>query len=103
MLGDLFMQIHLLGKNFEVTPAIKSHTEEKLEALAKRFANLGSIHVVFHIENKAHIAEVTIHYNGSDIHATAEDEDMYKAIDQVASKLLTQLTKHKEKMIDSHR
>lgn len=97
------MKVHLLGKNFEVTPAIKTYAEEKLEALEKRFPNIGTINLVFHIEHKAHIAEANIHYNSSDIHATAEDEDMYKAIDHVITKLTTQLNKHKDKIIDSHR
>ena len=97
------MQIQLVGKNFEVTDAIKKYTEEEITKITKRFPELSSINIVLNVEHKSNIVEANIHYNHSDVHATAEDNDMYIAINQVINKLLTQLTKHKDKLIDSHR
>lgn len=34
--------------------------------------------------------------NGAELHASAEESDMYAAIDQLVDKLSRQLTKHKE-------
>lgn len=44
------------------------------------------------------IAEATIQVNGGELHASAEAEDMYAAIDGLMDKLARQLTKHKDKL-----
>jgi len=98
------MQLNLTGKNnLPITPAIKAHAEEKFEAIGKRYSQVNNIHLVLHIEHLDHCAEATVHFHGSELHATAKSTDMYVAIDQLADKLLNQLHKHKEKIIDSHR
>ena len=97
------MQLNFVGRNIEITPAIKSFTTEKLSPLEKRYSHINHINIVLHIENVTHIAEGTVHVNGTEIHATAKDDDMYKAIEALADKLLGQVTKYKEKIIEQHR
>lgn len=97
------MQLHFVGKNIEVTPALKNITTEKFEHLNHRFINISSVTVVFIIEHITHIAEATVSFHGTDIHAKAEANDMYAAVDLLMDKLSIQLAKHKEKLIDSHR
>jgi putative sigma-54 modulation protein len=97
------MQLSFTGKNIEITPALKTITEKKLSTLEKHFSHISKINIVLHIENVTQIAEATAIVNGTDIHARAESDDMYHAIDMMVDKLLTQVTKHKEKIIDSHR
>lgn len=97
------MQLNLTGKNFKITPAIKTHTDEKFAALLQRFNQVNHLHVVLHIENIDHIAEATLHFHGNEIHATATANDMYLAIDGLVEKLNGQMQKMKEKVIDSHR
>lgn len=91
------MQINFTGRNLEVTAALKTFTTEKIERLQRRFNNITQIHVTFHVEKLNQIAEATVSFNGTDIHATAKSEDMYNAIDALVDKLLGQLTKLKEK------
>lgn len=97
------MQLNFAGRNIEITPALKEHATEKFFAIAKRFDHITTVLFTFNIENITHTAEATVHFNGNEIHATAESDDMYKAIDSVVEKLLNQMTKLKEKIIDSHR
>lgn len=97
------MQLHFVGKNIDLTEAMKNHATEKLQPLQKRFDHITHVNVVFTVEHKDHIAEATVHYNGTEMHAKAESDDMYQAIDKLCDKLLGQLTKHKDKIIDSHR
>ena len=97
------MQITVTGKNLKVTPALRQHAEEKLQHLEKRFSDLTNIHVVLHIEHIDHIAEASLHFHGSEIHATATEKDMYAAIDTLASKLSSQINKHKERQLDAAR
>lgn len=94
------MQLHFTGRNLEITPALKSFAEEKLSRLQHRFNNILSVNVILHVEKLSHIAEATVHIDSTDIHAKAVAEDMYAAIDALIDKLLSQVTKHKEKLED---
>jgi putative sigma-54 modulation protein len=53
---------------------------------------------VLKVEKVTHIADSTLHVNGGEIHASAEGQDMYAAIDGLIDKLARQLTKHKDKL-----
>lgn len=97
------MQLHYTGKNIEVTPALKSFTEEKLQPLEKRFNHISNVYVIFSVEKNDQIAEATVHASGTELHATAKSEDMYQSIEALADKLLGQITKHKEKISEHHR
>ncbi len=97
------MQLNLVGRNFDLTEALKTHTNEKFKQLEKRHDHITLVNVALHTEHLAQIAEANIHANGHEFHAKASTEDMYQSIDEVVDKLITQLTKHQEKMIDSHR
>lgn len=94
------MNIHFTGRNIEITPALKIFTTEKMDRITRRFSEITNMNVVFHLENVDHVAEATVQFHGTDIHATAKSEDMYAAIDELADKLAAQITKHKEKLTD---
>jgi putative sigma-54 modulation protein len=98
------MQLEITGKNIQITDALRQVTADKFKLLEKHASQISHIHVVYEVEHVTHAAEATLHFNGSDIHAHAKsDESLYNAIDDLVSKLLTQITRHKEKLIDSHR
>jgi putative sigma-54 modulation protein len=97
------MQIQFTGRHIEVTPALKSYTEEKLERLNHRSQSISNVSVIFHIEKDDQSAEATLHADGTDFHASATARDMYSAIDLLVDKLIGQITKHKEKSSDRHR
>jgi putative sigma-54 modulation protein len=94
------MQLNFTGRNIDVSPALKTFTKEKLERLQHRHENIQSIHLFFHVENVNHIAEATAHCDGAEIHAKAESEDMYSAVDKLVEKLTAQIMKHKDKQTD---
>lgn len=56
------------------------------------------VHVVLKVEKVTHTSDATLHVNGGEIHASAEGQDMYAAIDGLIDKLARQLTKHKDKL-----
>lgn len=97
------MKLNIIGKHIDLTDALKQHVEEKFNPIEKRFNHITSINVVLHIENVTQIVEATAHVNGNEIHASASSDDMYASIDETADKLMTQVTKLKEKIIDQHR
>jgi putative sigma-54 modulation protein len=94
------MQIHFTGRNIEITPALKSFTEEKFQRVLRRDESISHVNIVFQIEHVTHVAEATIHIDGIEMHASAQAPDMYVAIDDMIHKLLTQINKHKDKIAD---
>lgn len=96
------MHINFTGHHIEVTPALKTFTEEKFGKLERHFDKITTVNVVFDVEKLSHIAEASVLVAKSEIHARAESQDMYTAIDELVAKLDRQLLKHKEK-IRNHR
>jgi putative sigma-54 modulation protein len=96
------MQINFTGHHVEVTPALRAFTEDKFEKLGRHFDKITAINVVFNVEKLAQIAEATIIISKGELHARAESEDMYAAIDELMDKLDRQLIKHKEKLRSHH-
>ncbi len=94
------MQLHFTGRNIELTPALKNFTTEKFQRLERRHSNIPQVKITFQIENVDHIAEATLHLDGAEIHASAKSNDMYSAVDELIDKLISQVTKHKEKHTD---
>lgn len=93
------MQINITGHRIEVTPSLRTFTEEKFDRLERHFDHITSIHVVFDVEKLRQIAEATILVSKEKLHASSESEDMYAAIDSLVDKLNRQLLKHKEKIL----
>lgn len=96
------MQLHLTGRNLDITTALKTFTEEKFQKLERHTNNITNINIVLHLEHLTHMAEATLLLSGTEINAHAKSEDMYNAIDELVNKLITQITKHKEKMSNHH-
>jgi putative sigma-54 modulation protein len=96
------MQINFTGHNVDITPALKSYTEDKFNKLERHFDKITSIHVIFDVEKLRQIAEASIMLAKGELHARSESEDMYASVDFLVDKLHRQLIKHKEK-IRNHR
>ena len=90
------MQIEITGHQFEVTQALRTITEEKLNKLTKYADNINRIHVVFEVDHLDHCARATVHLPGSDVVASHRSEDMYKTLDGLSKKLSRQLEKHRK-------
>ncbi|ARG98197.1 ribosome hibernation-promoting factor, HPF/YfiA family [Legionella micdadei] len=96
------MQINFTGHNIEITPALRSYAEDKLNKLEKHFDKITSIHVIFDVQKLNQIVEASIMVAKGELHARSESEDMYASIDALIDKLDRQLIKHKEKL-QNHR
>ncbi|MFZ4077517.1 MAG: ribosome hibernation-promoting factor, HPF/YfiA family [Legionellaceae bacterium] len=94
------MQINFTGHGFDVTPALKTFTEEKLQKLERHFDKITRVNVTFRVDKLNKIAEATLLVSKGELHAHAVSEDMYAAVDELIDKLNRQLVKHKEKIQD---
>lgn len=97
------MQLNLSGHHVDVTPALRTYVNEKIERLERHFDNMTNIHVVLSVEKTRQKAEATLHVSGGNLFANAEHDDMYAAIDALTDKLDRQVKKHKEKTQSHHR
>ncbi|SFH67030.1 ribosome hibernation-promoting factor, HPF/YfiA family [Modicisalibacter xianhensis] len=91
------MQVNITGHHVELTDALRDYVNEKLARLERHYDNITNVQVTLSIEKERQAAACTLHAAGADLHAVAQDGDMYAAIDALADKLDRQLVKHKEK------
>jgi putative sigma-54 modulation protein len=92
------MQINLSGHHVEITEALRQSVNTKMKKLTRHFDHINNVHVVLTVEKLNQIAEATVHVSGTDLHAKAENSDMYASIDSLVSKLDKQILKYKGKM-----
>lgn len=97
------MQISVSGQHLEVTDSLRDYVTSKLGKLERHFDKVTNVHAVLSVEKTRQKAEATVHVNGADLFADAENENMYAAIDSLTDKLDRQIKKHKEKRHDHHR
>ncbi len=97
------MHINLTGNHLEVTPALREYVRDKFTRVERHFDHVTAIHIVLAVEKQRHKAEAELHVSGANLHADAEHDDMYAAIDLMMDKLDRQVKKHKEKLKDHHR
>lgn len=91
------MQINFTGQNIEVTPALRAVIRKKAQRIFKYFnKNIIKVDVVLKVERLRNVIEMRI-FAGKEIYAHAEDETMYKAIDQMIAKMERQIEKTKGK------
>ncbi|OGH94067.1 MAG: ribosomal subunit interface protein [Candidatus Magasanikbacteria bacterium RIFOXYD2_FULL_41_14] len=97
------MQIIIVGKNIELTEAIKDYAEKKISGLDKFYSRIIRADITVGLENKHHqkgdifICECKLEIPGKDLFASKTEEALYKAIDKVRDYLESELKKHKAK------
>lgn len=96
------MQLSISGHHIDVTDALKSYVEEKLQKLERHYDHITNAHVILTVEKLQQKAEATVHISGAEVFADADCADMYAAIDKLTDKLDRQILKHKEKTQDRH-
>ncbi|SFT87574.1 SSU ribosomal protein S30P [Kosakonia arachidis] len=92
------MQLNITGQNVEITDALREFVNSKFAKLEQYFERINQVYIVLKVEKVIHTSDATLHVNGGELHASAEGQDMYAAIDSLIDKLSRQLTKHKDKL-----
>lgn len=96
------MQISITGHQIEVTDPLRQYINKKMDRIVRHYDQMMDVHYVLSVEKLRHIAEATLRVRGGDIHAVAEAQDMYAAIDALADKLDRLVKKRKEIDSDHH-
>ena len=94
------MKLTVRGNKLEVTDSIRNYVEEKLGKLDKYFEEADEINanVLFRIQGKNQIVEVTVPIKKYILRAEEANEDLYASIDLVVEKLERQIRKNKTRI-----
>ncbi len=96
------MQITVTGHHVDVTAALRTNVEDKMERLERHFDMVTDAHVILTVEKLRHKAEAKVQYRGGTIYADSVEQDMYAAIDSLVDKLDRRVKKSKEKITNHH-
>ena len=92
------MKVHLVGKNIELTDAIKDHLNHKINKKFQRLNPTAQLRVSLCVEKKRHIAHAVFKTNGAIVYADDETADLYKSMNSVLNKLAKNLLKRKSRI-----
>lgn len=89
--------INVRAKNFTLTDAIKSHTEEKMDKFTKFLDEGEKIDVVLDVDQNRH--KVLVYFTVAKEFFKAEEshDDLYAAVDLVVDKIQKQIRRHLDK------
>ena len=101
------MQLHVKGRNLEVSDAIRSYAEEKLGKLERQLTD-PRVELELMLEKNPSIAEnqvaeATIWTSGPVLRAREASSDMRASIDQLVEKLERQVTRYSSRRRDRRR
>lgn len=92
------MRLTISSRHMEMTDALRSHVESRVEKVRCHFDRVIDAEVVLDVEKHRHIAEVTLHANGVRMHSKESSTDMYASIDAAVDKLHRQIHKFKDRV-----
>ncbi|MGP4712583.1 ribosome hibernation-promoting factor, HPF/YfiA family [uncultured Psychrobacter sp.] len=97
------MNVSISGHHISVTEAMDTSVREKLAKIERHFDQIQSVKVILSLDNsgasdggkKSHKAEAILRVSGQEMFVQALEDDMYKAINEMADKLDRQVRKYK--------
>ncbi|WP_201529885.1 MULTISPECIES: ribosome hibernation-promoting factor, HPF/YfiA family [Psychrobacter] len=97
------MNVSISGHHITVTEAMNTAVHDKLTKIGRHFDQIQSIQVILSLDNsgasdggkKSNKAEAIMRVSGQEMFVQAFDDDMYKAINEMADKLERQVRKYK--------
>lgn len=99
------MELIVKGRQIELTPAIKDWVSKKIKKVEKKLSNIHKIEVELDYfqgkPNQRNECEITVFADHVIFRSTAENEDMYVAIDKAIEKLERQVEKYKGRVYAS--
>lgn len=95
--------VHVHGRNFLITPAIKAHVEEKLRHLGRLHTSVLHVDVTLELLEKEHVCVVVLHTDRMHIQAQSRSADVYLAITLAERKIIKQVERWKSRLQDYHK
>jgi len=101
------MEVRIVARHFELTPALHAKIQEKIARLLKHFSGLIDCMVTLSTtKNKSkaeqHHAEINVHLRNKSICAKSDSINMYTAIEEATRKIDRQIVNHKDIIKNHH-
>lgn len=94
------MDIRTTARHFQLTDNLRKYSEDEIKRLEKYYDHIIDTHLTMSVEKSRQIAELTVKVYGTVLTSKAKAFDMYVAVEQVISKMETQIKKYKAKLRD---
>jgi putative sigma-54 modulation protein len=97
------MQIDIKGRNVPVTERIRTHTERRLDKVARQVSDLARLEIeVFKEPNPrvadCQVAEATLYLKGVTLRARDASPEMLHSLNLMVDELARQVKRHREKL-----
>ena len=102
------MQLHVKGKNLEVSDSIRDYAERKLAKLEKALHPTTRVEVELAVERNPsvaenQVAEATVWLKGHTLRVREATRDMKASIDELTDKLLRQVHEERDKKLSKRK
>lgn len=94
------MKIIVTARHFDLNENLNSYATNEIKRLEKYFDHIIESHLTMSVEKSRQIADLSVKVYGTVLTSKAKTYDMYIAIEQVVSKMETQIKKYKSKLKD---
>ena len=94
------MEIRTTARHFELTDNLRKFAEEEIKRLEKYYDHIIDCQLTMPVEKSRQTAELTTKVYGTKLLAKAKAYDMYVAVEQVITKMESQIKKYKAKLRD---
>jgi putative sigma-54 modulation protein len=95
------MDIRITARHFQLTDNLRKFAEDEIKRLEKYYDHIIGSELTLSVEKSSRqIAELTVKVYGTVLASKAKAFDMYIAVEQVISKMETQIKKYKAKLRD---
>lgn len=91
-------RFEIVGRNIQVTDAIRNYALEKLEKIERFHTHILDLRMTIEAQKLAHVVTILLHFEHFKIKVQANTTDMYASIDLAVDKLKSQLGRWKERI-----
>lgn len=99
---DNHAEVSILGRNLQVTPAMREHIHGKMEKIREMCPPATEIKIFLEVQKDEHKAEISFHFSHFHVMVSATSFDLYLAFDKCCLRLKSKLRKWKTKIQEHH-
>ena len=94
------MQLKITARHFDLSDDLRDFADKEIAKLERYFNNIMDGNLVLELEKSRVSAELSLKVHGAMLNTTANDFDMYNAVEKTVSKMEGRLRKYKAKLTE---
>ncbi len=100
---SLGYNISIIGRNIQVTEAMKNYVWEKITKIERFHNHIMDVHVTMDIQKLEHSVVLIVKFDHFKVKVQASSTDMYASVDKAIDRLQAQLRRYKSKIQEHHK